>query len=183
MALHCFLVSWSMYWDLTFTWVSRLLSLPSVLGSICLSQFLFFLGFLPQFPLGDVLGEVLYGRHDVFYTEYFHLLCFSMCMVLALWHPWSVHYGDVIMGAIASQITSLTIVYSTVYSDADQRKHQSPASLAFAWGIQRGPVNSPHKWSVTRKIFPFDDVIMFFFYFTNSVCSEELLFYYEVFRC
>ena len=34
------------------------------------------------------------------------------------------------MGAIASQITSLTIVYSTVYSDADQRKHQSSASLA-----------------------------------------------------
>ena len=48
-------------------------------------------------------------------------------------------YGDVIMGAIASQITSLTIVYSTVYSDADQRKHQSSASLAF---LHRGPVNS-----------------------------------------
>ena len=41
------------------------------------------------------------------------------------------HYNDVMMGAIASQITSLTIVYSTVYSDADERKHQSPASLAF----------------------------------------------------
>ena len=47
------------------------------------------------------------------------------------------HYGVVIMGTIASQITSLTIVYSTVYSDADQRKHQSPASLAFVWGIPR----------------------------------------------
>ena len=70
------------------------------------------------------------------------------------------HYGDVIMGAIASQITSLTIVYSTVYLDADQRKHQSSASLAFVWGIHRGPVNSPHKWPVTRKMFPFDDVIM-----------------------
>ena len=44
---------------------------------------------------------------------------------------WCIHYNDVIMGAIASQITSLTIVYSTVYSDADPRKHQSPASLAF----------------------------------------------------
>ena len=43
------------------------------------------------------------------------------------------HYGDVVMGAIASQITSLTIVYPTVYSDADQRKHQSSASLAFVW--------------------------------------------------
>ena len=72
------------------------------------------------------------------------------------------HYGDVIMGAIVSQITSLTIVYSTVYSDADHRKHQSSASLAFVCGIHRGPVNSPHKWPVTRKMFPFDDVIMFF---------------------
>ena len=47
------------------------------------------------------------------------------------------HYNDVIMGAIASQITSLTIVYSIVYSDADQRKHQSSASLAFVRGIHR----------------------------------------------
>ena len=72
------------------------------------------------------------------------------------------HNVDVIMGTMASQITSLTIVYSTVYSDADQRKHQSSASLAFVRGIHRGPVNSPHKWPVTRKMFPFDDVIMFF---------------------
>ena len=71
-----------------------------------------------------------------------------------------IHYNDVIMEAIASQITSLTIIYSIVYSDADQRKHQSSASLAFVWGIHRGPVNSPHKWPVTRKMFPFDDVIM-----------------------
>ena len=65
----------------------------------------------------------------------------------------SVHYGDVIMGAIASQITSLTIVYSSVYSDADQRKYQSSAPLAFVRGIHRRPVNSPHKWPVTRKCF------------------------------
>ena len=71
-----------------------------------------------------------------------------------------VHYDDVIMGAIASQITSLAIVYSIVYSGADQSKHQSSTSLAFVWGIHRGPVNSPHKWPVTRKMFPFDDVIM-----------------------
>ena len=64
------------------------------------------------------------------------------------------------MGAIASQITSLTIVYSIVYSDTDQRKHQSSASLAFVRGIHRGPVNSPHKWPVTWKMFPFDDVII-----------------------
>ena len=64
------------------------------------------------------------------------------------------HYGDVTMGAIASQITSLTIVYLTVYSGADQRKHQSSVLLAFVRGIHRGPVNSPHKWPVTRKMFP-----------------------------
>ena len=78
----------------------------------------------------------------------------------AMVHPECVHYGDVITGAIASQMTSLTIVYSTVYSDADQRKRQSSASLAFVWGIHWGPVNSPQKWPVTRKMFPFDDVIM-----------------------
>ena len=71
------------------------------------------------------------------------------------------HYNDVIMSKIASQITSLTIVYSTVYiSGPDQTKHQSSASLAFVRGIHRRPVNSPHKWPVTRKMFPFDDVIM-----------------------
>ena len=70
------------------------------------------------------------------------------------------HYGDVIMGLIASQITSLTIIYSSVYSGADQRKHQSSASLAFVRRIHRRPVTSPHKGPVTRKMFPFDDVIM-----------------------
>ena len=70
------------------------------------------------------------------------------------------HYCDVMMGTMASQITSLTIVYSTVHSGADQRTHQSSASLAFVRGIHRRPVNSPHKWPVTRKMYPFDDVIM-----------------------
>ena len=64
------------------------------------------------------------------------------------------------MSEIASQITSLTIVYSTVHSGADQSKHRSSASLAFVWEIHRWPVNFPHKWPVTRKMFPFDDVIM-----------------------
>ena len=64
------------------------------------------------------------------------------------------------MGTVASQITSLTIVYSTVYSGADQRKYQSSAWLAFVRGIHRGPVNPPHKWPVTWKRFAFDDVII-----------------------
>ena len=70
------------------------------------------------------------------------------------------HYNDVIMSAIASQITSLAIVYSTVYSDTYQRKHQSSASLAFVWGIHREPVNSLHKGQITQKMLPFHGVIM-----------------------
>ena len=70
------------------------------------------------------------------------------------------HYTDVIMSAMASQITSLTIVYSTVYSGAEQRIHQSSASQAFVRRIHRWPVNSPCKRPVTQKMFPFDDVIM-----------------------
>ena len=75
------------------------------------------------------------------------------------------------MGTMASQITSLIIVYSTVYSDADQRKYQSSVSLAFVRGIYRKPVNSQHKWQVTRKMFPFDDVIMFVGVFYLSLPS------------
>ena len=67
------------------------------------------------------------------------------------------------MGTVASQITSLTIVYSSFHSGAHQRKHQSSASLAFVRGIHRWPMNSPHKGPVTRKMFPFDDVIMVIF--------------------
>ena len=69
------------------------------------------------------------------------------------------HYSDVILIAIASQITGVPIVYSTVCSGADRRKHQNSASLAFVRRIHRWPVNSPNKGSVTQKMFPFDDVI------------------------
>ena len=65
------------------------------------------------------------------------------------------------MGAMVSQITSLTIVYSNVYSSADKKKkHQSLASLAFVRGSHRWSVNSPHKGPVTREMFPFDDIII-----------------------
>ena len=87
-------------------------------------------------------------------------MLYSQCIALTLKKSeiCYVHYYDVIMSAMASQITSLTIVYSTIYSGADKRKHQSSASLAFGRKIHL--VNSPHKGPVTRKIFPFDDVIM-----------------------
>ena len=58
---------------------------------------------------------------------------------------------------MASQITSLTIVNSTVYSGADQIKHQSPASLAFVTG------EFPAQMASNGEMFPyypFDDVIM-----------------------
>ena len=64
------------------------------------------------------------------------------------------------MGTVASQITSLTIVNSTVDSYADQRNYQISASLAFVRGFHREPEISPHKWPVTREMFPFDDVIV-----------------------
>ena len=60
----------------------------------------------------------------------------------------------------ASQITDVLIACPTVCSGAKQRKHQSSTSLAFVRGIHRWPVDSPHKGPVTRKMFPFDDVIM-----------------------
>ena len=91
------------------------------------------------------------------------------------------HYNDVIMGAITTQITSLAIVYSIVYSDADQRKHLSSASLAFVRGIHREPVISPHKWPVTRKIFPFDDVIMVIHTSRAFVsCTKRIIFFTEL---
>ena len=72
------------------------------------------------------------------------------------------HYSDVKMSVMASLITSPTSVYSTVHPGAEQRQHQGSASLAFVRGIHRRPVNSPHQWPVTRKVFPFDDVIMMY---------------------
>ena len=70
------------------------------------------------------------------------------------------HCNDVIMSAMASQITSLAIVYSSVYSGAYQRQYQNSSSLAFVRRIHRSPVNSPHKGPVTWKMFPFDDDIV-----------------------
>ena len=65
----------------------------------------------------------------------------------------TVHYSNVIMSPTASQITGASIVNSTVYSGAGQRKHQSSASLAF--------VREIHRWPV--KMLPFDDVILILF--------------------
>ena len=77
-------------------------------------------------------------------------------------HKWNHqrHYSGVTIGAMASRITSLPSVYLTVYSGADQRKHPRHWPLCGEFTGDRWPVNSPHKWPVSRKMFPFDDVIM-----------------------
>ena len=121
----------------------------------------------------DTMNNILYYEHEQYeswshskqhdkrsFTSWTIKLFSSWFIVWCNSISNSTHFNDVIIGAKASQITSLAIVYSAVYSGADQRKHQSSASLAFVRGIHRGPVNSPHKWQVTRKMFPFGDVIM-----------------------
>ena len=87
----------------------------------------------------------------------------NISMIFNSWKPSyssEDHYSDLIMSTMASQITGVTIVYLTIFSGADQRKHQSSASLAFVGGIHCWPVNSLHKGPVTRKMFPIDCVIM-----------------------
>ena len=73
-----------------------------------------------------------------------------------------IHYCEVIISEMASLITDVLIVYSTVSSCADQIKYQSSALLAYVRRIRihRWSVNSPHKGPVTRKMSPSDDVIM-----------------------
>ena len=120
--------------------------------------------------------QVIYIKKDINSQNY------TQCRIDETF--WGNHYGYVMMGAIASQITSLAIIYSAFHLGADQRKHQSSASLAFVRGIHRGPVNSPHKWPVTRKMFRFDDVMMvlvflkvFLFW---PICRNATLFIYSI---
>ena len=70
------------------------------------------------------------------------------------------HYSGIIISSMASQITGISVVYSTICSGAHKRKHQSSASLTFVKEIHRWPGTSPHKGPETRKMIPFDEVIM-----------------------
>ena len=78
-------------------------------------------------------------------------------IVNILTNDWDAAVFVVVVAAAATVVVTVAVATST--SDA-QRKHQSSTSLAFVRGIHRWPVNSPHKGPVTRKMFPFDDVIM-----------------------
>ena len=102
--------------------------------------------------------DYIVGREEVAMTRLQATRLFTDWMLNRM-----AYSNDVIMSTMATQITSLTIVYSTVYSGEDKKKHQSSTSLAFVRGIHRWPVNSPRKAPVTRKKFPFDDVIMQYF--------------------
>ena len=75
------------------------------------------------------------------------------------------------MSMMASQITGVSIVCSTVCSGKDSRKHQSFMSLPFVRGIHRWPVDSPPKGPVMRQMFQFDDIIMDSKYLTNLICK------------
>ena len=97
-------------------------------------------------------------RQHVFFNHPYHLFVRFLKAYIPVDIPCD--YNDVIMRAMASQITCLVIVYSTVYSVTDQRKHKKSVSLVFVRGAPRWPVNPPHKGPVTRNMFPFDDVIM-----------------------
>ena len=87
------------------------------------------------------------------------------------------HYGDVIMGTIASQITSLTIVYSTVYSGRSKKTSKLRVT-GLCVGNSPGTGEFPAKWPVTRKMFPFDDAIMRLFRERSSPALLESIFTY-----
>ena len=87
-------------------------------------------------------------RHRVLYYSVSRICCMCWCMQGSL--QWRHNEYD----GVSKHQPHDCLLYS------DQRKHQSSASLAFMRGIHRWPMNFPHKRPVTRKMFPFDNVIM-----------------------
>ena len=87
-------------------------------------------------------------------------LCHCCAIRNVVWNISQIHYSNVTMGALTSQITSLTIVYSTVYSGTEKKKTSKLRVSGLCVGNSPGPGDSQHKWLVTRKMFPLDEVIM-----------------------
>ena len=98
------------------------------------------------------------------------------------YHQNPFNYSDVIMSAMAHEITGSSSVYSTACGGADQRKLRSSASLVFVMGIHRWPVNSPHKGPVTWKIFPFDDLIIYIHTAITSCLYSPYKWHYVIMR-
>ena len=127
------------------------------------------LRFIPKGPINNMpsMVQIMPWRHsddnqlsdDSVVYWYIYIWNTQPWRIHTLWTD-DAHYNGVIMSVMAFQIVGVSIVYSIIYSGADQRKHQSSTSLAFVQGIHWWPLNSPHKWPVTWKMFPFDDVII-----------------------
>ena len=148
---------WSEWWNYKMWSCERIPSYQSFITSICL------FGILTSRRIPYASSKcsscvILYCAVVVGYDQSIDI---PWCLGdVRLFTICSIRYNDVIISTMASQITSLTIVYSAFYSGTDERKHQSSASLAFVRGIHRWPVNSPYKGPVMWKMIPFDDVIM-----------------------
>ena len=127
-------------------------------------------GILLIWPLGTNFNEILIEIY-IFSFKKMHLKMSSVkwrpfCLGLNVLKMVNVssggpsHYSDVMMRVKVFQVIGVLIVCSIVRSDADQRKYKNSAPLVFVRRIHRWPVDSPHKGPVTRKMFPFDDVII-----------------------
>ena len=103
-------------------------------------------------PKHIMLASSFIIRQSTFLQWLFGLLDMVLLAVLQH-HCNSIHYSDVIMSVMASQITATRIDFSTIFSGVDQGKHQSSTSLAFVRGIHQWPVDSPYKGPVKWKIF------------------------------
>ena len=117
------------------------------------------------------------NRPPPIYLLWLKFSCWGMAWSVLVWSNISLHYlndncFDVIMSAMASQITSVSIAYSTVCSGAGQRKQYNSAPMTFVRGIHRWLADSPNKVPVTQKIFPVDDVIMY----NDTVTPNDSLF-------
>ena len=110
-------------------------------------------------------SEMIHNFYDVTYVCTYTEVYF----IKTFYHSIE-HYSDVMMCAIASQITSISTVYSAVCSGTHQRNHQSSELLAFVSGDHWWLVESPHKGPVTRKMFQFDDVIIWYIMWLTYVC-------------
>ena len=86
------------------------------------------------------------------------------------------HYSDVIMSMMASHTTGILVVYWNVCSGADKKNTKAPRHLAFVRGIHRWTVSTPHQGPVTRKMFPFDNVIMYTTWWAHSIKRSNRLF-------
>ena len=120
--------------------------------------------FLPNLLQNTSLSFFIVWRRQCYeYCNYSSHFYWPECMCF--------HYSDVKRSAMVSQIIGVSIVCSAICSGADQRKHQSSASLAFVRRIHRWPVDSHQKGAVTQMMFPFDDVIMCF----DGICCCMVL--------